>query len=419
MSTAQTITNVSRKLESSLGKAAFPALHKRLGTQLLAKLQQAVQVTVIGLPESGKTSVINMLLGWTAIPSIPQARVVDVVYGPQPRTLIEYEDGTIEEMPGVIEEAAFTRPALRVTLELPEDHLLSQSYTEVSLSGSDAEIETLLRDVSETSALVIWCSDTVTDHEQALWRTMPDHIKDHSFLVLTMADRHQMKGTLAQRINELEDFVAQEFYGLYPIAILQALKARTGASTEHPQLWALSGGKALSDAIDQQVTLGRAEDLDRAQVLLDAVKSDPPTAQTPDDHTKHQSADPSGPDPEAHCALEDKTKTKTKTGSADMALKQAMQDLETSAQALAEDLKQGAPDISDLISKCLATAQGLSETFASVSEHDRVVEGLLQDTQQGESMLLLLQLEDDEDAATDAVSLMVQLKKEIAAKACA
>ncbi|MEL7395090.1 MAG: hypothetical protein AAFN44_01820 [Pseudomonadota bacterium] len=419
MSTAQTITNVSRKLESFLGKAAFPALHKRLGTQLLAKLQQAVQVTVIGLPGSGKTSVINMLLGWSAIPSIPQARVVDVVYGPQPRTLIEYEDGTIDEMPGVIEEAAFTRPALRVTLELPEDHLLSQSYTEVSLSGSDAEIETLLRDVSETSALVIWCSDTVTDHEQALWRTMPDHIKDHSFLVLTMADRHQMKGTLAQRINELEDFVAQEFYGLYPIAILQALKARTGASTEHPQLWALSGGKALSDAIDQQVTLGRAEDLDRAQVLLDAVKSDPPTAQTPDDHAKHQSADPSGPDPEAHCALEDKTKTKTKTGSADMALKQAMQDLETSAQALAEDLKQGAPDISDLISKCLATAQGLSETFASVSEHDRVVEGLLQDTQQGESMLLLLQLEDDEDAATDAVSLMVQLKKEIAAKACA
>ena len=102
-----------------------------------------------------------------------------------------------------------------------------------------------------------------------------------------------------------------------------------------------------------------------------------------------------------------------------MALKQAMQDLEASAQALAEDLKQGAPDISDLISKCLATAQGLSETFASVSEHDRVVEALLQDTQQGESMLLLLQLEDDEDAATDAVSLMVQLKKEIAAKACA
>ena len=415
MSTAQTITNVSRKLESSLGKAAFPALHKRLGTQLLAKLQQAVQVTVIGLPGSGKTSVINMLLGWTAIPSIPQARVVDVVYGPQPRTLIEYEDGTIDKMPGVIEEAAFTRPALRVTLELPEDHLLSQSYTEVSVSGSDADIETLLRDVSETSALVIWCSDTVTDHEQALWRTMPDHIKDHSFLVLTMADRHQMKGTLAQRINELEDFVAQEFYGLYPIAILQALKARTGASTEHPQLWALSGGKALSDAIDQQVTLGRAEDLDRAQVLLDAVKSDPPTAQTPNDQAKHQTADPSAPDPEPHSAQEKKTKTR----SADMALKQAMQDLETSAQALAEDLKQGAPDISDLISKCLATAQGLSETFASVSEHDRVVEGLLQDTQQGESMLLLLQLEDDEDAATDAVSLMVQLKKEIAAKACA
>ncbi|MEO0781296.1 MAG: hypothetical protein AAFZ46_06000 [Pseudomonadota bacterium] len=415
MSTAQTITNVSRKLESSLGKAAFPALHKRLGTQLLAKLQQAVQVTVIGLPGSGKTSVINMLLGWTAVPSIPQARVVDVVYGPQPRTLIEHEDGTIDEMPGVIEEAAFTRPALRVTLELPEDHLLSQSYTEVSLSGSDAEIETLLRDVSETSALVIWCSDTVTDHEQALWRTMPDHIKDHSFLVLTMADRHQMKGTLAQRINELEDFVAQEFYGLYPIAILQALKARTGASTEHPQLWALSGGKALSDAIDQQVTLGRAEDLDRAQVLLDAVKSDPPTAQAPDDHAKHLTAGPSGSDPEPHTAQEKKTKTR----SADMALKQAMQDLETSAQALAEDLKQGAPDISDLISKCLATAQGLSETFASVSEHDRVVEGLLQDTQQGESMLLLLQLEDDEDAATDAVSLMVQLKKEIAAKACA
>ena len=415
MSSAQTITNVSRRLESSLGKAAFPALHKRLGTQLLAKLQQAVQVTVIGLPGSGKTSVINMLLGWTAIPSIPHARIVDIVYGPQPRTLIEYEDGTFDDVPGVLEGADFHRPALRVTLELPEDHLLTQSYTEVTLDGTEAEIDDLLQSVAETSALVIWCSETVTQGEQALWRTMPDHIKDHSFLALTMADRHQMKGTLSQRIKELESFVSQEFYGLYPIAILQALKARTAGPAENPELWALSGGKALCDVIDHQVTLGRAEDLDRAQVLLDAVTSDPPDRSTRKDENPGQDAERPKPGVE-----DDTVHSKSATGSAaDIALKKAMQDLETSAQALADDLKHGAPDISDLISKCIATAQGLSETFAGATEHDDVFKGLLQDTQQGESMLLLLQLEDDEDAATDAVSLMVQLKKEIAAKACA
>ncbi|MEL7013647.1 MAG: hypothetical protein AAFO72_10245, partial [Pseudomonadota bacterium] len=265
--------------------------------------------------------------------------------------------------------------------------------------------------------MVIWCSESVTENEQTLWSTMPDHIKDHSFLVLTMADRHQMKGTLSNRIKDLEPFVAQEFYGLYPIAILQALKARRSDQADTSQLWALSGGKALCDVIDQQVTLGRAEDLDRAQVLLDAVTTTAATGSDAIDDQPFRRPEKSSPDPQPDPAQA--TNTNTNTNTADAALKKAMQELETSARALADDVNKGAPDISDLISKCIATAQGLSETFASVSEHDPTIEGLLQDTQQGESMLLLLQLENDEDAATDAVSLMVQLKKEIAASACA
>ena len=43
---------------------------------------------------------------------------------------------------------------------------------------------------------------------------------------------------------------------------------------------------------------------------------------------------------------------------------------------------------------------------------------LQEDARQGEHLLLLMQLENDEEAATDAVSLLTQLRKEVSKRAC-
>ncbi|MEM7731214.1 MAG: hypothetical protein AAF280_00330 [Pseudomonadota bacterium] len=380
----------------------------------MAKLQQAVQVTVAGLPQSGKTSLINMLLGWSIVPDLRNVQIVTVVYGPQPRSLVEYQDGTFEEICGIIEDRVFDRPVSRVTIELPEDKLLTQCFCEVTLAGSDAEIARLLEDVAKTSALLIWASNDVSAEEQQMWRAVPEHVKDHSFLALTMADRHQMTGKLVQKVRALEPFVAQEFYGLYPVATLQALKARLSSMPDHAKLWTLSGGEALCAVIEQQVSLGLAEDLDRAKVLLEMVGAEQLNQAETAGPTVHDI--PALTQDEAHPHAP-KSSGVTHLGAS--ALKKAMQELESCAKYLATDVGHDTEDLSPLFSRCIETVQNLSETLADVACQDTLIDALLQDTRQGENMLILLQLEDNEDAAVDALSLMVQLKKEVAATAAA
>ncbi|MEM6589652.1 MAG: hypothetical protein AAF641_14490 [Pseudomonadota bacterium] len=341
------------------------------------------------------------------MPALRNVPLVAIVYGPQPRSLIEYQDGSFEEVPGIIEDRVFDRPVTRVTMELPEDKLLTQCFCEVTLAGSDAEIACLLEEAAKTSALLIWSSHNVSAEEQQLWRAVPEHVKDHSFLALTMADRHQMTGKLVEKVNALEPFVAQEFYGLYPVATLQALKARFSSAPDHERLWTLSGGEALCAVVEQQISLGLAEDLDRAKVLLEMVGAEHlKTIETPT------------PKPQEH-AEKDRSVSSAATPLGASALKRAMQELETCAEFLATDLDHYNDDMSSLFSTCIETVQNLSDTLADVAREDQLIDALLQDTRQGENMLILLQLEGNEDAAIDAVSLMVQLKKEVAATAAA
>lgn len=407
MSTADSIDRLSRQLEQALGSAAIPPRYRRLGAQLLTQLRRPVQVSVVGLGQSGKTSLVNMFLGGQVVPAIPRASIVEAVYGSEPRTVLEYGDGTIDQVEGLITEPPGLDDPFRIRLEMPEDRLRTQSFAEVTLAGPDARLRALLDYVETTSAIVVWSSETFNVKEQALWRAVPDHVKDRGFLALTMADRHQMKGTLKRRIAELEDIVAEEFYGLYPVATLQAIKARAGGGAEMSRLWALSGGEALCDVIDRQIALGRGEDLDQVRALLDEIVTEAPSAAP-----KRESAAPRAAAPAPV--------VEPVTGESRDAFRRTLRLLQADAEKMLADLPAGGPpDYAAVLEECIGTIREMSDMLSDAAEADPSAAGLLEDIREGEDMLLLLQLEKSEDAAADAVSLMLQLKKEVSARACA
>ena len=86
---------------------------------------------------------------------------------------------------------------------------------------------------------------------------------------------------------------------------------------------------------------------------------------------------------------------------------------------LAELDAQDGEDHAHVLAHCLETATTLSDLLGEFSREDAGLSGLQDDVQESADMLLLMQLERSEDAANDAVTLLLQLKKDMADRGAA
>ncbi|MEM8774651.1 MAG: hypothetical protein AAGF53_06430 [Pseudomonadota bacterium] len=412
MSTLQNMIQLSGKLEQAIHVGDLPQRYKSMGAQLLSQLKRPVQISFVGLPKSGKTSLIRMMMNDASIPAITDAHVVELVYGNERATRFEYSDGYIQHCEGLTSAPeAYNAELFRVVLEMPDAGLRLRSFTEVSLTGDADKVQSLLSYAAQYSTIVVWCAEVFGADEKAYWQSLPDHIKDHGFLALTMADRQIMKGSLEARIDELTDFVAEEFFGLYPVAALQAFAARSDADNTPSEQWARSGGEALYDAVERQVKLGRSEELDRARMLLRQVP---------------EAACQLNAQPMSVCSentVQETAPEKSSVGKAkpseitNQTLQAALREMKSSAEQMLEQSSGlEASDYADILQGCIDTVRDVSETLSEAAQ-DPAIADLIQDAQEGEDMLLLLQLEHSEASATDAVALMLQLNKEIAFQA--
>ena len=68
----------------------------------------------------------------------------------------------------------------------------------------------------------------------------------------------------------------------------------------------------------------------------------------------------------------------------------------------------------EILSTCMDTVKDLSQTLLASQDRSPEVQAALDAAQDGEELLILFQLERGEDAAVDAVTLLLQLKREIA-----
>ena len=412
MTLSSQIDPVVDQLEAALNEGRFPVEMHSWGTQLLAHLRKPVQVALIGGAKAGKSTLINMMMNKVVIRKVTDIPVIEIAGGKRPRALFETETGSCVRRNGLIEDSAIPRGTIRIRQELPEQILTRTNFVEVGLSGSLGHQKSVVNWISQWADVALWCTPEFTNTEQSLWSAMPEELKDHSFLVLTMADQQMMKGVLAPRIAGLKDFVVEEFLGLYPIATLQAIAARASGEGEEGGLWKSSGGKSLFEGVMRLVRTGRTEDLDQARMLLDRYAPNRShTAPAPSVQVAQPSVPPP-PEPEG-------------TAGQPMAYPQnraLFHDAIDLLQTRADEIKRtfGAvekPDPRQVLEKCVEAANALCEILVSVDLHDIAAQELQEDAQESAEMMLLFQLEKDEDAATDAVTLLLQLKKEIAHRA--
>lgn len=392
------------RLESALETAEMPAPYHRWGARLLSHLRKPVQVVVTGLPGSGKTALVNMLAGRAVLGGLDGAVVSEVAYGPDARAVFEMSDGSVAVSAGLARAAAWPANVRAIRQELPDPRLERQSLVEIGLPADPGHQAARLQDIVARADMILWCTERFDEVEQRLWAGVPDAIKDHSLLVLTMADRQMMRGVLARRIETLDPIVAEEFLGLYPVATMQGISALTSNEVVDDRLWASSGGKALAECVTHQVEQGRLSDVDQAQMLLDrlAARTGWRGGAVPRDMVAA---------PEAGGVVTVGQADAPKGG--DALISEAVGLLQARARKMLDAMDaQKDVDTDRLLDDCVEAVADLAALMDSAG-HDVAGGDLRADLQDGEEMLLLFQLERGEEAALDAVTLLLQLRKEM------
>lgn len=242
-----------------------------------------------------------------------------------------------------------------------------------------------LWDATARADIVLWCGQGFGTVDSSLWAKMPDVLKDHSFLVLTKADLLARQGELDATLRSLDLTAADEFHSLFPLATPQAIAA---CGPGQSAAFRASGAAALKTALLHQISLYRTATHDGACLFLDRYEILNPAAPTvPTPAT--QSADLSWANPLAY--LRDQ----------------------------AEGLQVGAAlplpaKIQAILQHCCATAEQLANMMEPFAQNSAEDIAQIEEVFGVADTMVLLQLEGSASAATDALSLLLQLRRDLA-----
>ncbi|MFV2033617.1 MAG: hypothetical protein ACC631_00650 [Halocynthiibacter sp.] len=414
MSAAISAADVLGQLERSLASGKLPTAAVAKGKHLLERLNSPVRVAIMGAPGSGKSQLLNLLAGRAIVPDNTILPTLELCWAKRSQTIFTYEDGTCETCDGIESgnlantNATFVR--LQTALPILERLSLLEVVTDGSPEGQAAAIDW----AAKRADIALWCSQEFSPQERDLWSRVPDALKDHSFFVLTKADLLLAQDLLSDRIDELHETVADEFHSLVPVATLQAIAALQPAGAVGSPALKASGGMALIATILRQADLGRRADIDSVMLFLSrhGALSLPKNVIAQDGKAKAGSIGKARARPAAGGNKDDNL--------ANNVISNACNYIQERAANLSHMLPEfGARAASGVLEHCTATANHLVEKYAEDNFDSPKSREINEDFMEAADVIQLMKLEDGEGSAADAVTLLLQLSRELKAKIAA
>ncbi len=378
---------------------------------LLARLDAPVRVVVYGLPGSGKTDLINSLLGRPVLPAAMPLPTLTLEHGAAERCTVVLSDGTQRSFDGLPFARIAAAAPLLVEIALPDPALLAMKLTKIAADATTADQAAAMAWAAGRTDIAIWCSHGFDAGEAAIWAAAPEALKHNGYLV-------QKDGAAATG----GDFVAS----FNATADAAALKAEL-------QHCADRGRQALHD--HALLFLSRYEQRSAARSgpnsrpiqpvapAPEALSADPrPPAGPAPEAAPIAPADPApgpaaqpvaiaaaAPAPAAGTA---KARAATARNAADPApAKAAIWLLQDRARDLSAALpKLGAQRDASVFGHCLETVALLVERFGSGPERSAPIEDLILDVADN---ITLLEAEGGAAQATESVTLLLQLRRDL------
>ena len=256
---------LGRALDRGLLPAGGPA---EAAERLIERLERPARIALLGLPGSGKSSILNLLVGAIVVPETLRLPTIVVQYGDTPRMICTLTDGSTKILAGSdLAEVLPLAPAL-VTLEMNLAALKVISLLEVSAGPMEAEQKRAASWASKRADIVIWCTTSYLPKEQVVWESLPDTVKDNSFMFLTKVDLLGSRQSASAMHDRVELRAGEEFRQILSISAKEARAAMPAGGAVNRELFRDSGASAVISAIKTRVQSGRRADMDTAELLL-------------------------------------------------------------------------------------------------------------------------------------------------------
>ncbi len=408
------------RLRAALESDALPPGARDHARHLLKRLSSPVRVTLLGRPGSGKSELVNMFVGRRLIPKGAALPTLELVHGAAEKLSVTASNGTVTDFDGIsFDKIAQMEPAfLRLQLPLPllERISLLEVVTEGSVGALNAAVDWAVR----RTDIALWCSQDFNDAEQTLWTRVPDGLKDHAFLVLTKADVLSADKRLSNRVAELETIVSEEFHSLFAVATLQAIKAHKADGSVDEAMRHASGGGALTSEILRHAERGRRADIDSAELFL-ARYQIPAQKRTSKQVETSKPAAEVAPRVVSKPVTEVASETPPKAKPTNIALfSDAVRFLRKRGDGFTESAQRlGEGKASGLVDQCVDAVEHLVDLFSQDDSGCPASDAIIDELMEATDHMVLMQSETGDAPAADAVTLLLQLRRDMEEKIAA
>ena len=159
---ARVLDRLSRAAQSGL----LPAAEQNEAEKLLARLQQPVRLALMGMPSSGKSSLLNLLAGADVLPEGVRLPTLQLRYGSHNKAVCTLPDGTKQTL---VDASAHDIAALSpvfVEMELPLPALAKISLLETVAPNDPNAMHRASQWAAKRADVVLWCT-RVRTHKSA------------------------------------------------------------------------------------------------------------------------------------------------------------------------------------------------------------------------------------------------------------
>lgn len=263
-------------LKTALAEGKLPPNVADTAVKLCERLHEPVRVSVMGLPGSGKSTIVNLLLNKIVLPEGVRLPTAQFVNGTAEQAILTLADGSTTTVDGVDPHDIAALDPIFVEFQMPLPALGRISVLEVVAPEAAKDQQRAMLWAAKRTDIALWCTHGFTSIEQALWGSLPEKVKDHALMLITRADLLAQHGTLTNTVEEIRFGSAHEFNKIMPIATTDAIAARRADGSVDKPLMQKSGGLTLISSILRQVDQGLRATVDQADLILHKFKDAAP-----------------------------------------------------------------------------------------------------------------------------------------------